>query len=189
MRETKDWKWGYVSTNGEMVIEPNFDGAGSFCEGLAAVKVDWARGYIDRSGQFAIEPKFEAAGNFQDGRAEVRLEGELVLIDRKGEVVGEVPGSSSTETGSGLNAEYELHDDRMRFVENEKFGYKDGHGNVVIKPQFFDACDFSEGLACVKKTKSGDWGFIDTGGKYVIPARFRQAKSFHEGLAAVLVSK
>ena len=89
---------------------------------------------------------------------------------------------------SGYNPRYEFHDGLVRFVEDEKFGYKDREGNVIIKPQYFEASDFSEGLACVKKGKTSSWSYIDTSGRSAIRALFRQAKPFHEGLAAVLTS-
>lgn len=89
---------------------------------------------------------------------------------------------------SDYNPRYELHDGLMRFVDDQKYGYKDNDGNIIIKPQYFEATDFSEGLACVKKGKNSSWGYIDTSGKIIIPASFKQAKPFHEGLAAVLVA-
>lgn len=148
----KEWKWGYITPQGDFAIPPRFDGASDFHDGLAPVKIEWKRGYIDKEGEFfekempASEPLFE----------------------------------------TGFDPHYELHDGLVRFVDNEKFGYKDKDGNVVIKPQYFEATDFSEGLACVKKGKTGSWGYIDKAGKTVIPAQFKQAKPFHEGLAAVL---
>ncbi len=190
MGKSKEWKWGYISRNGEFAISPAFDGASEFCDGLAVVKLDWARGYIDHTGEFIIKPVFEAAGNFKDGLAVVKFEGETRYINKKGEFKEEKgatpPPSFKPETG--YIPQYEYHDGRIRFVENQLFGYKDEEGNVVIKPQFFDADDFSDGLACVKKGKSSSWGYIDTSGRMVIPAQFKQAKPFHEGLAAVLTS-
>lgn len=153
MSNEKEWKWGYITPQGDFAIAPRFDGAGDFHDGVAPVKIEWKRGYIDKEGEFfekeppASEPVFE----------------------------------------TGFHPHYELHYGLVRFVENQKFGYKDENGNVVIKPQYFDAADFSEGLACVKKGKTGSWGYIDTAGKTVIPVQFKQAKPFHEGLAAALV--
>ncbi len=54
--------WGFVSLDGSVVLEPQFEDALSFSEGMAAVKKDGKWGYIDRSGNFLIEPMFEEAG-------------------------------------------------------------------------------------------------------------------------------
>ena len=190
MGKSKEWKWGYVSTEGEFVIAPAYDGASAFSEGLAAVKVDWARGYIDHKGDFVVKPMLEAAEDFKDGRAIVRVDGEMRCIDREGNFMDDAVGVREPvhEIESGYNPKYELHDGLVRFVENHKFGYKDKDGNVIIKPRFFEAADFSEGLAAVKKGKTGLWGYIDTAGRNVISARFRQTKSFHEGVAAALTA-
>ena len=188
MASNKEWKWGYITPQGQFAIDPAFDGASDFCEGLAAVKVGWARGYIHPSGTFAIAPRFEAAGDFHEGHATVRLDGAPRLIDTTGNIIGEAPSATAPEFESGFDPHYEFHDGLVRFVENQKFGYKDREGRVIIKPQFFDACDFSEGLAAVKKGKTSPWGYIDTAGRIAIPATFRQARSFHDALAAVLVA-
>ena len=55
-------KWGYIDKSGKIVIEPQFDDASSFSEGLAAVclgdycplRGKW--GYIDKSGEYVWEP-------------------------------------------------------------------------------------------------------------------------------------
>src|SRR5215471_698742 len=39
-------KWGYMDKQGKMVIDPDFDTAGSFHEGLAVIGVDQRWGYI-----------------------------------------------------------------------------------------------------------------------------------------------
>ncbi len=188
MSKTKEWKWGYITRLGELAISPAFDGASCFGDGRAAVKIDWARGYIDHSGKFTIEPIFESAGNFCDGIAIVKLDGVTRCVDKNGNFRDDidVPLPPVHEPESGFNPQYELHDGLERFVENQKFGYKDKDGNVIIRPQFFEANDFSEGLACIKKGKTSCRGYIDTSGRMVIPALYRQAQSFHEGLAAVL---
>ena len=62
-------------------------------------------------------------------------------------------------------------------------GYIDNTGRVVIKPQFDEAWNFSEGLAPVRVNEK--WGYIDETGKMVIEPQFFQARSFEEGLACV----
>jgi len=76
--------------------------------------------------------------------------------------------------------------------QDGKWGFIDKTGRIVIKPQFDEAVDFSEGLA---RVKIGDkWGFIDEMGKIVIEPQFVDKfseetifldRSFSEGLAAM----
>ena len=50
---------------------------------------------------------------------------------------------------------------------DEKWGYIDGEGKTVIKPQFTGAARFSHGLAAVQTTRAGKVGFIDETGKII----------------------
>jgi hypothetical protein len=53
------------------------------------------------------------------------------------------------------------------FEKGDKWGYKDGRENEVIKPQFIQANDFSpEGMAAV--VDDTGWAYIDTRGKIII---------------------
>ena len=82
----------------------------------------------------------------------------------------------------------------LRFEENKKWGFKDEQGNIVIKPQYDDARNFTYGLAPVNfgakrefpgRLRGGVWGYIDTQGKIVVPISLDDAHEFSEGLAKV----
>ncbi len=93
-------KWGYIDTSGKMKIEPQFDYASSFSEGLALVAMgagsgefitltgemagSQGSGYIDERGRLAIDLKFEMAGDFSDGLAVFRENGRYGFINRTG---------------------------------------------------------------------------------------------------------
>ena len=65
----------------------------------------------------------------------------------------------------------------------DKYGYIDRSGKMVIPPQFKDAGPFSDGLARVLLGKQG--GYIDKSGQLVIKGEeFEEARLFSEGLAA-----
>jgi hypothetical protein len=70
---------------------------------------------------------------------------------------------------------------------DERWGYIDGTGRMVIKPQFDEGASFSEGLARVRvgNNESGRYGFIDMAGKFVLEHRFEEAGNCSNGLIAV----
>lgn len=68
-------------------------------------------------------------------------------------------------------------------TEDDKVGYIDSTGEIVIKPVFFNAGDFSEGLAYARL--NGTYGYIDISGEFKIMPQFDYATSFNEGLAIV----
>src|SRR3989339_68982 len=75
-------------------------------------------------------------------------------------------------------------------VENEKWGYIDNTGKVVIVPQFWMAYDFADGMAQVGGlNEDGELkiGYINQSGKMAISPRFEYLdhENFSEGLAAV----
>ena len=75
----------------------------------------------------------------------------------------------------------------MAFVKTkeDKFGFIDKSGKLLIAPKFDWAESFSEGLASV--FVKGKYGFIDKTGKLVIKPQFTKAESFSEGLAVVKI--
>ena len=58
----KDGLWGYLDMGGAVAIAPQFTEAGSFREGVAAVKVSGKYGYIDRTGKELLLPSYADAG-------------------------------------------------------------------------------------------------------------------------------
>jgi hypothetical protein len=95
-----DHKWGYEDQAGRLIIQPQFDEAEPFSEGLARVRVGGSRGtllgapfvdggrwgFINEEGVMVIKPRFYSAENFVNGRAYVSI-GELRVIGRRGGVV------------------------------------------------------------------------------------------------------
>ena len=80
-------QWGYIDKTGKIVINPQFDSAWDFSEGLAWVKVGGKWGYIDKTGKIVINPQFDDAHDFHDGLALVVVEGLYGYIDRTGHYV------------------------------------------------------------------------------------------------------
>ena len=69
---------------------------------------------------------------------------------------------------------------------NDKYGFADENGNIVIPLKYDNAEDFSEGLAKVRLNDK--YGFIDKSGNEVIPLKYDYACEFSEGLAKVYLN-
>ncbi|PKM57234.1 MAG: hypothetical protein CVU98_07175 [Firmicutes bacterium HGW-Firmicutes-3] len=160
--------WGYINTDGEYVIQPQFAEISSFqSEGIARVRdTSQLFGYIDITGNYIVEPQFLECGGFYDsGLAMVRdttyklgfidLQGNLVVeprYDNVGDLDDEliVVGSFASEGGI-------------------LYGYMDRTGKEVIGLQYRYAESFDkDGIAVVVDAESDLAGYIDTQGNYII---------------------
>jgi len=182
-------KYGFIDSQGNVVVEPCFAEAQQFSEGLAAVNagtLDAAKwGYLDLTGELKIEPAFDAAGPFSEGLAPVCTGGLYGFVDRTGAWAIEPTYEYAHPFSGGRAAVRVTGPDERR-----PYGFVDSAGRMVIEPQFADVHSFSEGLAAVGWAKgpgSGrlDWGFIDADGRYVIGPGLRGASPFSDGLALV----
>lgn len=181
-------KYGFIDKVGKIVIEPQFEFANDFVEGLALVGIrnnELKSGYIDKTGKVVIS--LQSGGNdYSEGLAAIGV-GEFTMhgggnhkfgfIDKVGNQIIETNFREARPFSEGLSA-----------VMNDegKWGYIDKTGKAVIPFQFEDAFSFSEELACV--LTNGLFGFIDKFGKVVIQPRFAISSEFKEGLAAVEIS-
>jgi hypothetical protein len=108
------------------------------------------------------------------------------FIDEIGRLVIS-PGGLSTRYGTFHEGLAQYHDRGVGFVDRA--------GHVKIPARYYEAGDFSEGLAQVRPLlpyqmqDQSKFGFIDREGKLVIPYSFGWASDFHDGLAAVRLSR
>lgn len=86
------------------------------------------------------------------------------------------PRVNTKEVGLREGIEY------FQVIENDKYGFRDLNGNVVIKPQFDNAEMFSEGYSAV--TVADKWGLIDTKGNYIVKPQYDFLGGVHEGLCS-----
>ncbi len=65
--------------------------------------------------------------------------------------------------------------------KNNKWGYADATGELVVEPRYERACGFHENLAAVQR--NGRWGYINMRGEEVIAPTYENAAYFKNGLA------
>jgi len=174
-------KWGYIDFKGAIIINPQFNYAEPFYEGLAEFTSPEGKvGFVNEEGQYIINPIYVHASRFSEGLAPVVGENEAPkYIDAKGEVKFSV-----------ANAEYAsiFHEGLAAVRINDKWGYIDKTGQIKINPQFDDAGPFKDGLArFTKKVNENEYlqGYINQKGDIIIQPIFKDANEFFDGLARV----
>ncbi len=162
--------------NVKWVIEPKYDQALSFNEGMARVVVNHKYGYINKSGKYVVEPQFEEAEDFFEDLAAVKINGKWGYIDKNGKVVIKPELDYTFRFCDGLAYSFAWDAKRTKTV----YGFIDKKGKFVIEVEG-KAGFFHEGLAGVMT--GNKWGFIDKKGVMVIEAAFENVGWFYRGLA------
>ena len=155
------------------VIEPQFDDAREFRDGMAAVKIKDKWRFIDMKGNFINSHSYDDIEDSDYGVAFVQINEKWGLINNKGKTV----------IKPMFDYVWDFYDDMARVKMKDKYGFVDTSGKIIVKPQYEDAHNFSEGLAVVE-TERG-YGYIDTFGKMAISPQWDKARDFHNGYAAV----
>ena len=96
-------KWGYINTNGKIIIPCKFTEVTPFSDGLAAVsfKVKW--GYIDKNNQTIIPFRFTFANPFINGTAYVGEYGQYGNISKKGNYINCIESKKDYINSSDYN--------------------------------------------------------------------------------------
>jgi len=171
--------YGYINIQGEIVLQPQFQRAGKFNEGLACVQFNARKwGYINSKGDIAIEFLNYAAMDFDEGLAILtslsNITPKAVIIDKYGNIISRNNYDLLLPYSNGL---------ALFKAENGKLGYINKLGNITIDPVYGFAYPFNNGLARVRI--DGKWGYIGTDGEIRLVPVYSTAESFKEDLAAV----
>ncbi|MDE7086385.1 MAG: WG repeat-containing protein [Prevotella sp.] len=148
-------------------LPPAVRDATNFIDGLAWVYItDYNKKLAAQTGM-----------NHSDYNAIININGEFVCKDLYSNS-GYIPLSGCIRVNSdGLTA-FPYRDSSS---SNVYWGYHDGKGNVVIKPQFTAALEFHDGMALVEiqagTADNRKWGWIDKKGNWVIEPKYSQRPS------------
>lgn len=170
-------KWGYKDASGCVIVQPVYDDAKDFSEGLGNAKRMGWWGYVNKFGKAIIPFAFDESYQHKDGLAGARKEYYWGFIDRYGNTVIEFRYGQVRNFSEGLAA----------VKKDGRWGFIDKKGTTVIPHEFDDARSFNDGLAAVRFGEK--WSYIDTYGMRAIEAGYDEAGDFGNGYAAVRIGE
>ncbi|MDQ3049084.1 MAG: WG repeat-containing protein [Bacteroidota bacterium] len=91
--------------------------------------------------------------------------------------------SKTKKSSSGYDFQGEPHQGLARVKKENKWGFIDTTGNIVIPLKYNQVENFVDGLAKVRKGQR--WGLLDLTGKVVIAPTFDWIHDFENGIAKV----
>lgn len=160
VKTTQGTMWGYIDSNGRMIIQPQYEYAYEFQPvGLAVVQQGGHSGLIYESGAYAVHPIYDSIGPFSEGRAAVIDKDGFKLIDESGYVITHQAYSYMSTMHDGRALVYNTLADG-----SSKYGYIDRQGKEVIPLQYEEATDFNQRRAVVK-VKNMEYALIQLDGK------------------------
>ncbi len=187
--KNKTGKWGFKDERGMVVIEPAYDQAFDFSEGLGRVinrqpGGELLTGFINSSGTLVIPMKYNLAGNFSESLAKVGLgkypDTKYGYIDKTGKEVITLQYTSAQEFSEGLAGVTN---------KDKKLGYINKLGKTIIPFAYEDGMPFSLGMAAVAIRKNGGMGLIDKKGKMIVQPKYALVFPFNEGMAIVMTGE
>lgn len=136
---------------------------------LFPIKINDNIGFINQNGQIVIKPYYNSEYGFHEGFCIIYDDTNSYCIDHKGKI-------------RFKKNKYEpclsecVSDGMLPFTINDRYGFMDHNGKILIKPNFKSAFYFLNGVANVHDGKLN--GFIDKSGEYVISPQFKMVKNF-----------
>lgn len=172
-------KWGYCTSDKNLVIACNYQRTNLFANGLSNVKVNNKWGFINTKAEVVIPCVYEEVNPFWDdhyNQSVVTLNKKKGTINKFGEIAIPIEYDEISFYGEGPFAA----------KKKDRWGYINVNGDFVINFIFRDASSFSEGISFVV-FENWKTGFIDKKGKLVVDLNeTKTGRFFAEGLLSFL---
>ena len=171
-------QYGFINKNGEWVIEPKFQHATSFVEGVAYVVKGNKNYFMNIKGDLFTQIENEKDEIWQEGESDLFNYSEGLALIHVNDSASFIDSKGKRICSRMFRRAFKFSDGMAAIQLNDKWGFCDTTGKIVIQPQYYVRSDFSEGLAPVSLEVKEDGymfnsyfieGFIDKTGKTVIP--------------------
>lgn len=186
-----NYLYGWKSASGKILVPAtyhlplNYYGYGL----VGTADHEYKRGLIDTNGVVIVPPKYGAIGVFNEGMAVVINKNQKnFYIDSTGKEI---------HFDLDFDKSYSIYEGMIQVMKNNRWGFMNKKGELIVPFKYSDARSFSNGYAPVALdsivTASGRkvplWGYIDKTGKEIIPPAYTAVgSSSGEGLFPVSVS-
>lgn len=169
------YKWGFINTEGKMVIEPTFKEVDYFYEGFARAKKDDEWGLIDKKGNWVIKPNYSGLYRVSNGLVQFEKKNKYGFMNTEGKVIIDNDYEDATYFANGVAA----------VKKKGLYGVIDKTGKEIIPFKYTMLGSFNEGLAAAEI--NGKLCFIDLADKVVIQTDYKNGTNptFNNGQAQV----
>lgn len=194
-------KFGLFNIDGKMVIPFMYDDIYNPSEELIAVKNNDKWGFVNLNNKVIIPFSYDEVTNFSNGLSRVKIGDKYNLVNKNNELTFPVNLKSvyriinSNLFSVGNRGSFQIYDekikrklpvyfqsiahcyhDRVRFKKDNKFGYLNSKGKIVILNNFEEAGSFSNGYSIVKVNDKS--GIIDTFGNELLPIVYDEIRRY-----------
>lgn len=170
-------RWGYVDTQGQIVVPPRYLHARPFSEARAQVCDDRGCGYIDPAGKeiIPLRPAWQTVRDFRDGRALVRGPSRSVHVGQSvGSLTFTPPWTVIDQMGQRLMGPDQTELIRQHISTAPPAPPQTEAWQVVA--------DFQQGIAPIaQRLDQGEirYGLVDVSGNMVMPPTFSRLEAYN----------
>ena len=195
----RNTKWVFLDKRGNIAFMPEFMPWGfRFKEGYLPVWTsEKEAGFYAKNGEILFHSTCSHTSRFSDGLAFVENWGglssnksgsrpyrETGYIDTKGTM--RIALSRYQRFGRVVEFHSNFLNGLAPIGINDRWGFMNTSGDIVIEPQFDCVLEFKEGLAPARIHKNDSFICIDTAGNIVIPPVFKEIYGFEDGRSLAL---
>ncbi len=168
-------KYGFMNSQGKLIIPALYNEVGPFQEGLAVVSKEDLFGIIDKKNQVVVDFQFDEILEFVNNRAIVRKEDKYGVIDRLGKLIFPLDFDDISLNDSGAydalkeekNSIYDLNFHVLPYVDGVvELSFSQWMRNQHPEYEFIGDLDQTSNRAVVKV--SGQLNYIDSTGKLIL---------------------
>ncbi|MCX6267966.1 MAG: WG repeat-containing protein [Bacteroidetes bacterium] len=172
-------KYGYLSTNGKILIACTYDYATSFNNGKALVQKDGETYFIDKIGNIVLHLKnYNSIHDFIEGFSIVRFNDLEGFIDENGEEICEIKYSKVDNFHNGI----------AKVKNSEHFGFINKNGREILDIKYNHISAFKKRFAVTTiyvQGKGDYFGLINDDGIEILPVEYNRISILDNGWVSI----